>query len=186
MLGVAYKKDISDMRESPALKLIQLLRQQGALVSYHDPFVPELPDFLPESAELPTSGSSRSSSSPRTTTVSRSSPTTPQIDYEDVVERAQPGRRFPQRNQGAGAPRRKGLEAIVAADRKHAQLDRLIGGRGLGYWGPNLARNFDLLTDLRWICDASPELLEKQAKRYPQARRPRASRICSRTPSSTP
>jgi UDP-N-acetyl-D-glucosamine dehydrogenase len=53
VLGVAYKKDISDMRESPALKLIQLLRQQGAIVSYHDPFVPELPDIFPESPELP-------------------------------------------------------------------------------------------------------------------------------------
>ena len=45
-----------------------------------------------------------------------------------------------------------------------------VGVTGLGYWGPNLARNFDLLADLRWICDSSPELLEKQAKRYPNAR----------------
>jgi predicted dehydrogenase len=45
-----------------------------------------------------------------------------------------------------------------------------VGVAGLGYWGPNLARNFDLLADLRWICDSSPELLEKQAKRYPNAR----------------
>ena len=40
VLGVAYKKDISDMRESPALDIIHLLQQQGALVSYHDPYVP--------------------------------------------------------------------------------------------------------------------------------------------------
>ncbi|MGD0274162.1 MAG: nucleotide sugar dehydrogenase [Gaiellaceae bacterium] len=52
VLGVAYKKDISDMRESPALKLIQLLRQQGGLVSYHDPFVAELPEFGLKSVEL--------------------------------------------------------------------------------------------------------------------------------------
>ena len=45
-----------------------------------------------------------------------------------------------------------------------------VGVAGLGYWGPNLARNFDLLADLSWICDASPELLERQAKRYPKAR----------------
>jgi predicted dehydrogenase len=45
-----------------------------------------------------------------------------------------------------------------------------VGVAGLGYWGPNLARNFDLLTELSWICDASPELLEKQAKRYPRAK----------------
>ena len=40
VLGVAYKPDISDMRESPALKLISLLRNAGADVSYHDPHVP--------------------------------------------------------------------------------------------------------------------------------------------------
>ena len=39
VLGVAYKKDIDDIRESPALDIIRLLEQQGARVSYHDPFV---------------------------------------------------------------------------------------------------------------------------------------------------
>jgi UDP-N-acetyl-D-glucosamine dehydrogenase len=42
ILGVAYKKDIDDMRESPALAIIDLLRADGADVSYHDPFVPEV------------------------------------------------------------------------------------------------------------------------------------------------
>jgi UDP-N-acetyl-D-glucosamine dehydrogenase len=42
ILGVAYKKDIDDMRESPALSVIDLLRSKGAEVSYHDPFVPEV------------------------------------------------------------------------------------------------------------------------------------------------
>jgi len=41
VLGVAYKADIADMRESPALKLIELLRNAGSKVSYHDPHVPE-------------------------------------------------------------------------------------------------------------------------------------------------
>jgi UDP-N-acetyl-D-glucosamine dehydrogenase len=40
VLGVAYKPDISDTRESPALKLIGLLRNAGAEVAYHDPHVP--------------------------------------------------------------------------------------------------------------------------------------------------
>ena len=40
VLGVAYKKDIDDMRESPALSIIDLLRACGAEISYHDPFVP--------------------------------------------------------------------------------------------------------------------------------------------------
>jgi len=42
ILGVAYKKDIDDMRESPALSVIDLLRSRGAEVRYHDPFVPEV------------------------------------------------------------------------------------------------------------------------------------------------
>jgi UDP-N-acetyl-D-glucosamine dehydrogenase len=40
VLGVAYKKDIDDMRESPALDVIRLLEEQGANVVYHDPHVP--------------------------------------------------------------------------------------------------------------------------------------------------
>jgi UDP-N-acetyl-D-glucosamine dehydrogenase len=43
VLGVSYKPDVPDTRESPALKLIELLRNAGADVAYHDPHVPELP-----------------------------------------------------------------------------------------------------------------------------------------------
>lgn len=42
ILGVAYKPNINDMRESPALDIIHLLQEKGALVSYNDPYVPEL------------------------------------------------------------------------------------------------------------------------------------------------
>ncbi len=40
ILGIAYKKDVDDQRESPALKIIQILQRKGAEVSYHDPYVP--------------------------------------------------------------------------------------------------------------------------------------------------
>lgn len=43
VLGVAYKKDVDDMRESPALKIIKLLLEKGAAVDYHDPYFPVLP-----------------------------------------------------------------------------------------------------------------------------------------------
>ncbi|MGJ3239513.1 MAG: nucleotide sugar dehydrogenase [Anaerolineae bacterium] len=42
VLGVAYKPDVDDVRESPALDIIELLRQKGADVVYHDPFVPHI------------------------------------------------------------------------------------------------------------------------------------------------
>jgi UDP-N-acetyl-D-glucosamine dehydrogenase len=40
ILGLAYKKDIDDLRESPALTIIELLQKDGAQVSYHDPYFP--------------------------------------------------------------------------------------------------------------------------------------------------
>ncbi len=42
VLGVAYKKDIDDVRESPALKIIEVLKDKGVRVSYNDPFIPKL------------------------------------------------------------------------------------------------------------------------------------------------
>jgi len=42
VLGVAYKKDIDDLRESPALEILDLLTNKGVVVSYHDPYVPEI------------------------------------------------------------------------------------------------------------------------------------------------
>jgi UDP-N-acetyl-D-glucosamine dehydrogenase len=42
ILGVAYKQDIDDMRESPALDIIQLLERRGAKLSYSDPHVPHV------------------------------------------------------------------------------------------------------------------------------------------------
>jgi UDP-N-acetyl-D-glucosamine dehydrogenase len=52
VLGVAYKADIGDVRESPAIKLVELLRNAGAEVAYHDPHVPSVPELALESVEL--------------------------------------------------------------------------------------------------------------------------------------
>ncbi len=52
VLGVAYKADIDDLRESPALKVIRLLRRHGADVDYHDPYCASLPEFGLESVDL--------------------------------------------------------------------------------------------------------------------------------------
>ena len=57
LLGVAYKPDVDDLRESPALKIMELLIDEGAQVDYNDPYVPELPatrkyKFSKKSVEL--------------------------------------------------------------------------------------------------------------------------------------
>jgi UDP-N-acetyl-D-glucosamine dehydrogenase len=43
LVGAAYKKNVEDIRESPSLKLIELLERRGAKVDYHDPFIPVFP-----------------------------------------------------------------------------------------------------------------------------------------------
>lgn len=52
LLGVSYKPGVGDMRESPALKIIRILRERGTEVVYHDPYVPALPDFDLRSTSL--------------------------------------------------------------------------------------------------------------------------------------
>jgi UDP-N-acetyl-D-glucosamine dehydrogenase len=77
VLGVAYKADIDDVRESPAEKIIQLLRKAGADVAYHDPHVKEFDgmrstDYAPEGYDCVVIVTAHGS-----------------IDYDDLVQRAQ-------------------------------------------------------------------------------------------------
>ena len=53
VLGVAYKRDINDWRESPVLTVMELLRKRQAIVSYHDPYIPEVPVGVASDAEGP-------------------------------------------------------------------------------------------------------------------------------------
>jgi UDP-N-acetyl-D-glucosamine dehydrogenase len=52
VLGVAYKKDVDDPRESPAFTILELLEQRGAIVSYNDPHIPSLPRMRHHSIRL--------------------------------------------------------------------------------------------------------------------------------------
>jgi len=77
VLGVAYKADIDDVRESPAEKIVGLLQKGGADVAYHDPHVAEFEgmrsvDYAPESYDCVVIVTAHTS-----------------IDYEDLVDRAQ-------------------------------------------------------------------------------------------------
>ncbi|MGI9659726.1 MAG: UDP binding domain-containing protein, partial [Gaiellaceae bacterium] len=52
LVGVSYKEDVGDLRQSPALKLIELLQREGGRVSYTDELVPSLPDYGLETSSL--------------------------------------------------------------------------------------------------------------------------------------
>jgi len=56
VIGIAYKKNVDDIRESPSLKLIELIERRGGSASYHDPFV----DAIPVTRDHPTLGGRRS------------------------------------------------------------------------------------------------------------------------------
>jgi UDP-N-acetyl-D-glucosamine dehydrogenase len=78
LLGVSYKAGVGDVRESPSLKIIRLLRDLGAEVSYHDPHVAELPDLELSSADL-----DESLASADLVCIVTAHPT---IDYQRVVD----------------------------------------------------------------------------------------------------
>jgi UDP-N-acetyl-D-glucosamine dehydrogenase len=78
ILGVAYKPDIGDMRESPAIKLIELLGNAGANVSYHDPHVDAVPELELESVPL----------EPEAYDCVAIVTDHSSIDYDDIVNRA--------------------------------------------------------------------------------------------------
>ncbi len=80
LVGVSYKADVGDVRESPALKLIELLREGGARVSYTDPHVPVLVDHELQAVEL----DEALSGADCVVIVTAHSG----IDYEEIAERA--------------------------------------------------------------------------------------------------
>ena len=77
VLGVSYKADIADVRESPAEKIVQLLRKAGAEIAYHDPHVEEF-DGMRSAAYAPESYDCVVIVTAHTA-----------IDYDDLIERAQ-------------------------------------------------------------------------------------------------
>ena len=81
LVGVAYKAGVGDLRESPALKLVELLRDEGANVSYYDPHVPELPEQGLSSSSL--DGALEAADCVAIVTAHRG------IDYNDLTARAQ-------------------------------------------------------------------------------------------------
>jgi UDP-N-acetyl-D-glucosamine dehydrogenase len=83
LLGVAYKSDVGDLRESPALKLLGLLHDAGAQVGYHDAHVPDLRDAGFDLASLPLTDELLARSDAVCVVTAHTS-----VDYERVAEHA--------------------------------------------------------------------------------------------------
>lgn len=88
VLGIAYKKDIDDPRESPAFEIIHLLLKLGAVVSYHDPHIPEAPKMrtwpdLPVMRSLPLDGQTLASHDAVLLVTDHAA-----VDYDLVAEKA--------------------------------------------------------------------------------------------------
>ena len=86
VLGAAYKREVDDMRESPALRIIDLLEDRGANVQYHDPFIPKLRptrhyEIEMESVELSSQNLAQTDAVVIVTDHTG-------VDYESVVEHA--------------------------------------------------------------------------------------------------
>jgi UDP-N-acetyl-D-glucosamine dehydrogenase len=80
ILGASYKGGVGDIRESPALRIMELLAERGAVLSYHDPFVPALPEL-----GLQSSGLEAVASADAVVLVTAH----PQVDHSAVVEASQ-------------------------------------------------------------------------------------------------
>jgi UDP-N-acetyl-D-glucosamine dehydrogenase len=86
VLGLAYKKDVDDMRESPSVRIIELLQERGAHVVYHDPHVPRVPRMRQHHLDMvsvPLTDEALASADAVLVATDHSS-----VDYARVVERA--------------------------------------------------------------------------------------------------
>jgi UDP-N-acetyl-D-glucosamine dehydrogenase len=83
IIGVAYKKDIDDMRESPALDVMRLLEERGADVSYHDPFVPMFREEGHERHSVPLTASELESADAVVIVTDHST-----LDYQFILDHA--------------------------------------------------------------------------------------------------
>ena len=96
ILGLAYKRDIDDLRESPSLTIIELLQKRGAQVEYNDPFFPSVGHGRKYALNMTCTPLEQIPDFDCVVIVTDHS----QYDYADIVARGEAGRRHPQRHQG--------------------------------------------------------------------------------------
>ena len=96
MLGMAYKKDIDDLRESPSLTVIELLREQGAEVLYNDPYFPTVGRGRHYNLNMTCTPLDNLEQYDCVLIMTDHS----DYDYREIVNQSQTGGGLPQRNQG--------------------------------------------------------------------------------------
>ena len=156
LLGVSYKADVGDVRESPALRLIELLDELGADLAYHDPHVPAVSHGRVELISSPLDDGAVAEADIVCIVTAHSG-----IDYAEIAERAKLVLDF--RNV---VPDGDGEGGTAVTERV------TVGMVGLGGWGKNLLRNFAALpdADLRWACDADEGRRAAYQAAYPATR----------------
>ena len=164
VLGVAYKPDIGDLRESPALKLISLLQNAGADVSYHDPHVPRIREQGVELSSVPYE--------PQRLRLRRHRhrPLLPRL--RPARGRGAARRRPPQRDRRQGHARRSTSSSCErgCASARRGSATGAATSRATSTTSPTS----------RWLCDASEERRAEFAERYPDAQRDRRLRRAAR------
>jgi len=83
LLGMAYKRDIDDLRESPALRVARLLADRGAVLSYHDPYIPEITEASLTLRGVPLTRETLSAQDLVIITTAHT-----KVDYKMIVDRA--------------------------------------------------------------------------------------------------
>ena len=145
-LGVAYKKDIDDWRESPALLVITALKAAGATVTYHDPYVPEVNhDGETWSSVALTPEAIKAADLVVILTDHRN------VSYQLIADQAKAI--LDTRNATKGT-----VDSPLRGD---APLK--LGVIGAGAWGTNIIRTLAELDSLGYVAESVPELLKKAA-----------------------
>ncbi len=154
VLGVTYKKDIGDIRESPSLKLVQLLQEEGAKISYNDPFIARIQFDHYSLASVKVTEKSLSAADCVVLATDHCS-----YDLEKIVTHAKLV--FDARGT---TKKLKHKNIIRLGDNEKWERISLSSA---GYWGKNLVRNFAQLGALHTICDTDPQELENLKVLYP-------------------
>jgi hypothetical protein len=164
VLGIAYKKDVEDMRESPSVELMEILREKGAVVDYADPHVPSFPRMREHHFDLKSVELNPSSHRFLRRGAAGDRPQRLRLRADPPVRR--PDRRYPRGLPGSAAERRESLRTATMRHYPAPIQDRKIRFALVGC-GRIANNHFDALrqhherAQLVGVCDVDPRALDR-------------------------